>query len=57
MTGHQMPRTTLAILLISVIALAAVTVWIMTSAGGIAPVGIVILVGLTIGLRILLAKR
>ena len=52
-----MPRTTFAILLISVIALAAVTVWIMTSAGAIAPVGIIALLGITIGLRFLLVKR
>ena len=46
-----MPRTTRAILLTSVIAFAAVTVWIISRAGGFAPIAIVILLGLTIGLR------
>ncbi len=52
-----MPRRTLALLLISVIALAAVTVWVFTRAGGLTPLGVVILLALTIGLRFLATKR
>jgi hypothetical protein len=52
-----MPRTTFAIILISVIALAAVTVWVMTAAGGLTTFGIVAVLCLTVGLRFILAKR
>ncbi|MDO6590732.1 MULTISPECIES: hypothetical protein [Rhodobacterales] len=52
-----MPRTTLAILFVIVIALAAVTVWIVAIAGGLAPFGIVALLALTVGLRFLATKR
>ncbi|SFR38325.1 hypothetical protein SAMN04488005_1218 [Yoonia tamlensis] len=46
-----MPRTTFAIILISVIALAALTVWAISGAGELAPLGILALLALTIALR------